>query len=143
MESNEGFSIELKFSDLSDEGIEKFDQELQQIVGFSVAELEDEDETPLLGLRFFMNEEGKIQYQYYPPKGSPDPYEVIIDLIEAGEYEPDYDTISVALTWDDIHPATKQTIREQILANFNKRKYVFDDSSYIGTAYLDISNYID
>ena len=141
------FEVDIRFEDLADSGLDKIDEELQRVIGFSIAELEDEEETILLKLLFFMDEEGKVRHQYHPTPDAPDPYDegfdVIDDDVDYGEIEPDLDTITADISWEDITPATKQTIREKILAYFGKRRYVFDEQSYIGQARLDISNYID
>lgn len=64
---NPMFSVEFLFKDLSEAGFERIDAELQRIAGFSVVELEDEEDTPLMGLRFSLSEDGKVVHQYYPP----------------------------------------------------------------------------
>lgn len=142
---NPMFSVEFLFKDLSEAGFERIDAELKRIAGFSVVELEDEEDTPLMGLRFSLSEDGKVVHQYYPPEGSPSPYEGIVDLSgdEVYQIEPDLDTITVSMHWEDIHPSTKRDIHESIFAILGKRKYDFKDDEYLGQASLDISHYMD
>ena len=143
------FQVDILLEDLSDEGFEKIDQELQRIIGLSIAELEEEEETALLGVRFTMSATGQITQQYYNPEGAPDPYDSPIDLSDEEAFFSDEDAaanldiVTADITWEDISASTKRTIREKIKAYFGKSRYVFKDDEHIGQARLDISNYIE
>lgn len=146
---NQQLSIEFRFEDLSDEGIEKMDEELQRSFGLSIADVEA-DETALFGLHFFLDEKGAIRQQYYVPEGSPNPfYEFDFDLSqgsatwEIGDFLTEEGLIVADMEWDCITQAKKDAIRAELKKAFGKTNYRFTSGHHLGTAILNISEYLN